>query len=75
MFLDKNNIEEINRFLTFPHFFLFRKTLSGWLASVKKNDKDVEDLDEDVYWSIPVTKYMLYLGFNIVGMNPEHPKF
>ncbi len=42
--------------------------------SVRKNDEDVEDLDEDVYCSIAVMKYMLYLGFNGVGMNPKHPK-
>ncbi len=29
---------------------------------------------EDVYGSISVTTYMLYLGFNVVGINPEHPK-
>ncbi len=42
------------------------------LDVVRKNDEDVEDLDEDVYCSIAATKY---LGFNGVGMNPEHPKF
>jgi len=31
-------------------------------VSVRKNDEDVEDLDENVYYSIAVTKYMLYLG-------------
>ncbi len=36
---------------------------------------DIEDLDEDVYCSIAVTKYMLYLRLNVVVMNPEHPKF
>ncbi len=41
---------------------------------VRKNYEDFEDLDEDVYCSIAVTKYMLYLGFNGVGMNPEYPK-
>ncbi len=41
---------------------------------VKKCEEDVEDLDEDVNCSIAVTKYMLYLGFNRVGMNPQHPK-
>ncbi len=40
----------------------------------RKNDEDVEDLDEDVYFRIAVTKYMLYLGFNGVRMNPEHTK-
>ncbi len=39
----------------------------------KKSDEDVEDPDEDVFCSIAVTKYMLYLGFNSVGMNPQHP--
>ncbi len=38
------------------------------LCCVRKNDEDVEDLDEDVYCSIAVTKY---IG---VGMNPEHSK-
>ncbi len=42
---------------------------------VRKCDEDIEDIDEDVYCSIAVTKCMLYLGFNGVGMNPEHPKF
>ncbi|KAL0153910.1 hypothetical protein M9458_050779, partial [Cirrhinus mrigala] len=37
---------------------------------VRKSEEDVEDLDEDVYCSIAVAKY---LGFNGVGMNPEHP--
>ncbi len=41
---------------------------------VRKSDEDVDDLDEDVYCSIAVTKYMLYLGFNGVGMNPLNPK-
>ncbi len=45
------------------------------LGIVRKNYEDVEDLDEDVYYSIAVTKYVLYLGFNGVGINPEHPKF
>ncbi len=44
------------------------------LTFVRKNE-EVEDLDEDVYCSIAVTKYMLYLGFNGVEINPEHPKF
>ncbi len=43
-------------------------------AILWKSDEDVEDLDEDVKCSIAVTKYMLYLGFNGDGMNPEHPK-
>lgn len=43
--------------------------------SVRKNDENVEDLDKDDYYSIAVTKYMLYIGFNGVGMNPECPKF
>jgi len=42
------------------------------VCNVRKNDEDVEDLDEDVNCSISVTK--LYLGFNGAGMNPEHPK-
>ncbi len=42
---------------------------------VRKNDEDVEYLYEDVYCSIAVTKYMLYLGFNGVEMNPEHLTF
>ncbi len=41
---------------------------------MRKSDEDLKDFDEDVYCSIAVTKYMLYLGFNEVGMNPEHPK-
>ncbi len=28
----------------------------------KKNDEDIEDLDEDVYCSIAVTKYACTLG-------------
>ncbi len=44
------------------------------LGIVRINYEDVEDLD-DVYYSIAVTKYVLYLGFNRVGINPEHPKF
>ncbi len=42
---------------------------------VRKSDDDFEDLDEDVYCSIAVTKHMQYFGFNGVEMNPEHPKF
>ncbi len=45
------------------------------LKCVIKNNEVMEDLDEDVYCSIAVTKYMFYLGFNGVRMNPEHPKF
>ncbi len=45
-----------------------------YVCDVRTNDEDVENLDEDVYCSIAVTKYMLYLGFNGAGMNPEHPK-
>ncbi len=37
-----------------------------WLS---QSYEDVEDLDEDVYCSIVVTKYIR------VRMNPEHPKF
>ncbi len=44
------------------------------IAGVRKNYEDIEDRDEDVYCSIAVTKYILYLGFKGVGMNPEHPK-
>ncbi len=75
MFPDKNHIKKETVFLPFPAFFSFRKTLTGWLANVRKNYEDIEDLDEDVYCSIAVTKNMLYLGFNGVGMNPENPKF
>ncbi len=42
------------------------------LYSVRKNYEDVED---DVYRSITVTKYTLYPGFNGVEINTEHPKF
>ncbi len=42
---------------------------------VRKSDEDVEDLDEDVYCCIAVTKYMLYLGFNGVRMKPSKPFF
>ncbi len=41
----------------------------------KKKYEDFEDLDEDVYCSIAVTKHMWYFGSNGVEMNPEHPKF
>ncbi len=43
-------------------------------CNVRKSDEVIEDLDEDVYCSIAVTKYMQYLGFNGVLINPEHPK-
>ncbi len=33
-------------------------------CNVRKSDEVIEDLDEDVYCSIAVTKYMQYLGFN-----------
>ncbi len=59
----------------FSHNLLWYYSYSVRLTAVRKTDEEVEDLDEGVYCSIAVTKYMLYLGFNGVEMNPEHPKF
>jgi len=40
---------------------------------MRKNDVDVEDLKNKVYYSIAVVRYTKHLGVHGVRMNPEHP--
>jgi len=77
LFFLKAFLKHLSLIKTYIHthiscFFVYFS--SGYEGSVRKNDVDIEDLKNEVYYSIEVARYSK-LGFTGVRTNPETSKF